>query len=814
MRVLKFGGSSIKDAKRIRAVEEIVTSYELPLVVVVSAIKGTTDTLINMGTIASTGSVGYLEEIENLQDIHEKVAKELVEEKALEELLKEIRSLFLELSDTLHGVSLVKELSDRTLDLIMSYGERLSAFILTSFLKQRISPVICVDGRDIIVTSSTFGNAVVDYETTNKKIKEAFKGPFQMAVVTGFIAATLLEETTTLGRGGSDYTAAIIGAALDAEAIEIWSDVDGVMTADPRKVSHAFAIAEMSYQELMEMSHFGAKVIHPPTIAPAMHQGIPLLIKNSYHPKASGTQVVPSVPFSRRELVRGISSIDHVSLLRLEGSGMIGVCGVASRLFAVLASHQISIMMISQASSEHSICFAVLPDQAIEAKRVVDKEFSLEYQAGLIDRIAVTDHVSVIAVVGENMHEMPGVSGRFFSALGCNGINIVAIAQGSSERNITCIVESLDEEKALNVIHDEFFLSKVATIHLFLVGVGLIGSALIQQIQEQVHHLHKDLSLEIKLCGLANSQKMILQKDGIAITKWQEVLESSTEKMEIGEFIRRMSGANLSNSIFVDCTASREVADSYLPIIEESISVVTPNKRANSGSYEYYRTLKRRARQRGVEFSYETNVGAGLPVVSTLEDLLLSGDKIEKVEAILSGTLSYIFNNFSGSISFDEIVKQAESLGYTEPDPREDLGGIDVARKILILARECGYPLEMEEVTVEPLLPGVCFSVKSIEEFYKELKKASLGLNQRRDQAANNRKVLRYVASLEKGKALVKLIEVDSTHPFYTLSGSDNIVAIYSKRYSTNPLVVKGAGAGADVTAGGVFADIIKIGKR
>jgi bifunctional aspartokinase / homoserine dehydrogenase 1 len=817
MKVLKFGGSSVANAERIRRLGEIVVrEYKNigRLAVVVSAFQGVTDTLINMGMIASTGSIAYRKELDQLQERHREVASTLVSGDDLEALLLMVTEYFKEVSDTLHGVMLVKELSDRSLDLIMSYGEQLSATIIASFLKQTLSNVEYLDARKVIVTNRLFGSAVIDEEVTYQKIREYFDVGSVLPVITGFIAATSAHETTTLGRGGSDFTAAIVGAALHVDAIEIWTDVDGVMTADPRKVPKAFAIPQMSYQELMEMSHFGAKVVHPPTIAPAMRQRIPIWIKNTFRPEVKGTEVIYSVDNHQEALIRGISSVDNISLLRLEGNGMIGVPGVASRLFGALARNQISVMIITQGSSEHSICFAVMPDQAERAREVADQEFSLEHGAGLIESVVITSNVSVIAVVGDNMHEMPGVSGRFFGALGRNGVNIIAIAQGSSELNITCLIHREDEGKALTAIHDEFFLSHVASINLFLVGIGLIGKALIQQIKQQVEHLRREFNLEIKVCGIANSRKMLFSSQGICLDNWKEHLEASTQSMEIDGFIRHMKKANLARSIFVDCTANDLIASKYGEVLDSSISVVTPNKRANSSSNEEYQTLKRLAQMRGVDYYYETNVGAGLPVISTIVDLLLSGDKIHRIDAILSGTLSYIFNLFQDGVPFDVIVKKAKELGYTEPDPREDLNGMDVARKILILARECGYPLELDDVVVEPLLSEKCYDVGSIEEFFSVLGQYSEPLNTKRDQASKEGCVLRYIATLNEGKASVNLEVVDPSHPFYSLSGSDNIVAIHSSRYHEQPLVIKGAGAGADVTAGGVFADIIKIGKR
>jgi len=817
MRILKFGGSSVKSAECINNVIDIIyqTFQKDPeIAVVVSAFQGVTDTLINLGRIAASGSDDYTTPLENMRGRYLNVAQELLDETQIDPVFLQTTVLFKELSDALYGIMLIKEMSDRSLDLIMSYGEQLSATIIAAALKLKIPLAEYLDARKLIITNRSFGSAVIDEEVTYKKIKEYFTVNQVVPVITGFIASTSGNETTTLGRGGSDFTAAIIGAAMQADAVEIWTDVDGVMTADPRKVPEAFPIPSMTYQELMEMSHFGAKVVHPPTIAPAMHHKVPIWIKNSFNKEAPGTEVMPSFKNHTSTLIRGISSVDSIVLLRLEGAGMIGVCGVASRLFGALARESISVMIITQGSSEHSICFAVSPEHSFRAKELVDKEFALERRAGLVDEVVVTKDVSVVAVVGESMHESPGVSGRFFGALGKNGINIIAIAQGSSELNITCIVNRKDEKKALNVVHDEFFLSNTATIHLFILGVGLIGKSLLKQIYEQVDRLKDKYSLRIKVCGLANSKMMVLDPMGVSLDKWSESLVQSNEQMDVDKFITTMRKMNLGTSIFVDCTASDSIAENYASILNANISVVTPNKRANSASYASYVRLKNIADLKGVKYFYETNVGAGLPILSTLMDLQLSGDKIIKIESILSGTLSYIFNNYVGEITLKEIVKKAQSLGYTEPDPREDLNGMDVARKILILARECGYPLEIDDVTIEPFLPKSCFEEPSIDAFYETLNTHAKDLEGIKQKAESMGKCLRYIAKLENGKASVLLQVVGDDHPFHSLSGSDNIVAIYTERYCDNPLVIKGSGAGAEVTAGGVFADIIRIGKR
>lgn len=817
MKVLKFGGSSVADAECIKRVIDVVyqTFEGVPnIAVVVSAFHGVTDTLIKLGKKALKDDESYLKDLDALRERHITIAKGVVKETSYATVEEFINTSFKSLSDTLRGVSLVEEMSLKTLDLIMSYGERLSAFIIAHALQDKIPTAYYVDARKLIVTDRSFGSALVDEKLSYENIRKALSGDKTLPVITGFIGMTPENETSTIGRGGSDLTAAIVGAALDAKVIEIWTDVDGVMTADPRKVPKAFALPVMSYEELMEMSHFGAKVVHPPTVAPAMRKQIPLWIKNTFSPKAHGTEVKISVENHSKNIIRGITSIDSITLLRLEGPGMVGVCGVASRLFGALAKENINVIIITQGSSEHSICFAIKPESQNNAVSAVDKEFSLERHAGLINHVVITEDVAVIAAVGENMHATTGMSGRFFSALGRNGINIIAIAQGSSEYNITCLVKRHDEKKALNVIHDEFFLSTTRTVNLFMVGKGLIGKALINQIKFQHHHLAEEYGINLRLCGIANSSVMAFNSEGIPWSDTDAVIEQAVQPMEVAKYISSMIKMNLGNSIFVDCTASESIAERYLSILEANISVVTPNKRANSGSYDYYRQLKTTARYKGVGFYYETNVGAGLPILSTILDLQLSGDKILKIESVLSGTLSYIFNNFLGERQFSEIVKTAQKEGYTEPDPREDLNGMDVARKILILARECGLPLELSDVVIEPILPIECYSSSSVPDFYRELDTYTEQLETKKKTAETEGQRLRYVATLHKGEAYVKLEAIGPDHPFYSLSGSDNIIAIYTERYRENPIVIKGPGAGAEVTAGGVFADMIRIGKR
>lgn len=803
---MKFGGSSVGSSDRIKQVIQIVKkSYDNDpsLVVVVSAFGGTTDELIRIATTASQGKPSYLEDLSKLRLRHEQ---------AIAELIADGFSLdveFNELNDALHGIQLIRELSKRSLDYIMSFGERLSAMIICKALGQLIPSALYVDARPLIKTDDNFGHARVNYNKSNALISGFFSKNTYPCVMTGFIGSTENQETTTLGRGGSDYTASIVGAALKADEIEIWTDVDGVMTADPRKVKEAFPVLKMSYKEALELSHFGAKVIYPPTIVPALRSKIPLRIKNTFSPDGEGTFITnESTPHESQ--ICGVSSIDSVALLRVEGGGLVGVCGTAMRLFGALAKKEINVIMISQASSEHSICFAIEPKAAAKAKQALEEEFYLEQQAGMVDPIVVEDGLSLIAVVGENMRELPGVAGKLFGVLGKNGVNVVAMAQGSSEYNITFAVKQTDEKKALNVIHEEFFQSLSTTVNVFLVGTGLIGKTLLNQMRKQLPVLLKQDSLHIKVTGLANSQKMCFDPEGLDLEKTEELLEKAAHNMDIAEYVKNMRALNLMNSVFVDCTASEQIAEAYPSILDGSIAIVTPNKKANSGRYKKYHQLKEISKKRGVRFIYETNVGAGLPIISTIIDLLKSGDTILKIEAILSGTLSYLFNVFNGSISFSEVLREAQRKGFTEPDPREDLSGRDVMRKLLILARECGFPMELEDISIETLLPAECFDAKNVEEFYTKLTNYDGMFEQKYKQAAQHGNALRYIASFD-GKARIALQEVSKQHPFYHLSGSDNIIALTTERYKETPLVIKGQGAGAEVTAGEVFADIIRI---
>ncbi len=804
MKILKFGGTSVGSVENIKKIIAIATKSQQNdhIAVIVSAFSKITDKLIEIGNLAAHGDKKYLEILAEIKIRHLDAAKELIVSNS-PEALEEIEKTLQELQNILEGIFLIKEISKRTLDLIMSFGERLSAYIISQSIDAEF-----LDSRTLIKTDENFGNAKVNFPVTNKNIREYFAQHPKLQIITGYISSTTNNETTTLGRGGSDYTASIFGAALEATEIEIWTDVDGIMTANPKQVKKAFSIDKISYIEAMEMSHFGAKVIYPPTMVPAMNQNIPIIIKNTLNPNFPGSII--GKESSAEFPIKGISSISDIALLRLQGSGMIGVPGVSKRLFGSLSSEKINIILISQASSEHSICFAVEPKSADHAKKTIETEFEQEIKAKQIDPVVIEKDLSIIAVVGENMRRTPGIAGKIFTALGKNGINISAIAQGSSELNISTVIPKIDENKALNAIHDTFFLSGTKTLNIFLVGCGQIGTTLLNQIKNQNDFLQKNQSLEIKLICIANSKKTLLDKDGIDLKTWKEQLEKSAQ-FNIEEFIEKMLKQNLPNSIFIDCTGNEKITENYEKILKNSISIVTPNKKANSGTYENYLKLKETARKSNIKFLYETNVGAGLPVISTLQDLLYSGDKIIKIEAVLSGTLSYIFNSFTGDKTFSEIVLEAQKKGYTEPDPRDDLNGIDAARKILILAREIGLPLEMKDIEVENLVPEDCRQTSGVEEFFTKLSNHNQEYSDKLAQAQSEQKRLCYIAKIENGKACVKLEAVGKNHPFSALSGSDNIVSFTTNRYFERPLVIKGPGAGAEVTAAGVFADIIRI---
>lgn len=814
MKVLKFGGSSVATPERIRGIVDILKGYYARgehFTVVFSAFGGVTDSLIEMSRLAAKGDESYGTLFEAFVERHQTAITELLTGPLQAEASAQMRQSHEVLKNLLYGIFLVREASPRTMDYVLSFGERSSAYTITQTLRQSGIPAGFLDARKVIKTDRNFSSAKVDFEATYRLVRQYYSENPEIQIVTGFIASAKGGLTTTLGRGGSDYTASLLAAGLDAESIEIWTDVSGVLTADPRKVKKAFTIPTMTYAEAMEMSHFGAKVIYPPTLQPALHRGIPLYIKNTFEPEFAGT-LISKQSDPNGSAVKGISSIGEVALLTLSGSGLFGVPGIAGRLFGSLAQAGINVILITQGSSEHSISFAVQPGVAFKAKKHVEAEFAYEIDRRLVRTVKVEQELSVAAVIGENMRYQPGISGRLFQALGHNGINAVAIAQGSSELNISVVINREDESKALNALHEAFFLSDTKELHLFMVGVGLIGGTLLKQIQNQVESLRESQGLEIKVIGLANTKRMLFDENGIDLSQWKKQLAKAESVVDLPVFIGRMKELNLSNTIFVDNTANEKVATYYESILNESISISTPNKIATSSSFLQYQRLKTIAAKRGVQFLYETNVGAGLPVISTLNDLISSGDLIKKIEGVLSGSLSFIFNSFDGSRPFSEVVKEAKERGYTEPDPRVDLSGKDVRRKLLILARETGLPFEATDIYIESILPDELMEAPDAETFFELLPKYDDHFAEQQAVAAKAGKVLRMLAKLDDGEASIGLEAVDQESPFYFLSGSDNMIVFTTARYTERPLVVRGPGAGAEVTAAGVFAEIIKIG--
>ena len=814
MQVLKFGGSSIKDIDSIQKVKSIVEKKieggEEVRAIVFSAFKDVTNILELAAEKAAEGDESYKNLLGDIESRHINCIKSLLGVQEQSKTLTEFKMVFNELEDVLNGVFLVRELTQRTFDFVKGFGERFSALIISEYFSGLGLDVSYLDARQVIETDSRFGSARVHIDETYKKIDQYFEKGASIRIVTGFIASTEEGTSTTLGRGGSDYTAALIGAALGVDVIEIWTDIEGIMTADPRKVNRYFPIPHLSYEEAMELSHFGAKVVYPPTMQPAMRASIPILIKNTFKPEQEGT-TISSKSKKGNSIIKGISSIDNITLITVRGSGMIGVTGVASRIFGALADANINIILITQASSEHTVCLAVLPGQSVAAENAISEEFKYELRDNLIDEIRLEHELSIVAIVSDDMRHTPGISGRMFQALGRNGINIVAIAQGSSERNISIVVDRKNEAKTLNTLHDAFFLSGVKTVNLYLVGIGLIGGTLLELMQNQADKLYEDYNIDLKLNGISNSKRYLVKEEGIAMDGWEKALKESTSGANISNFISDMKDHNLSNSIFVDCTASKEISAVYSEILKSSISIVTANKIANSSSLEQYEELQTLAREHNVAYLYETNVGAGLPVVATLKEQMLTGDEILKIEGVLSGTLSYIFNNFDGSESFSRVVENAKEKGFTEPDPRQDLSGKDVGRKLLILARESGIRLEFDEIKIENLVPEPAREAPSVEEFFQELARYDDQYQKLLHKAVKAEKKLCYIARYENGKATVGLESIGSEHPFFNLEGSDNIIALTTRHYKDSPLVVKGPGAGAGVTASGIIADILRI---
>lgn len=813
IQVLKFGGTSMGSAKAIQQVADIVKekSKHQKVLLVVSAMSGTTDLLLNCGSMASAGNEDYKTILKQIETRHLETVKELIPVQQQSSVLSLVKKFCNEMEDICNGIFLLGECSARTKDKLMSYGELLSSQLIHAAFNHNGSVSVWKDTRDVIQTNSNFGNASVNFFVTNNLINEFVQQQSSnILVFPGFIASDEHNVTTTLGRGGSDYTAAILAAAVDASSVEIWTDVSGMMTADPRWVSNAKIIPSISYQEAMELSHFGAKVIYPPTIQPVLNKNIPVWVKNTFAKDDHGT-VIENKP-TQGNIITGISSISSLSLLSLEGSGMVGIPGFSSRLFAALANAQVNVILITQGSSEHSICVGVDASLAERAKVAVDKAFEFEIASDKVEPLKIEKDLSIVALVGDNMRHHTGVSGRMFAALGRNGVNIRAIAQGSTERNISAVVASADVRKAVNVLHEEFFETARKQINLFVIGTGNVGKRLLAQLKQQQQFLEQNLHLQVNIAGLSNSRKMLINENGVDINSWEDALQKG-EAADLKQFVQSIIQKNLRNSVFVDVTANASIAEVYTSLLEKSIAVVACNKVAASSAFLNYKKLKDLSAEFNAPFLFETNVGAGLPVIGTLNDLMRSGDVVRSMQAVLSGTLNFVFNNYDGTRLFADVVKQAQDEGYTEPDPRLDLSGTDVMRKILILAREAGIQMEMDEITCNGFLPESCMQ-GTVDDFYKAMKKEEAHFKKLYEEAQAKGCKLKFVASYKDGKAEVGLQHIPPQHDLYHLYGKDNVVLFYTDRYKEQPMVIKGAGAGAEVTASGVFADVLRASQK
>lgn len=807
MKVLKFGGTSVGSVDGLKHVKDIVEKCTEQVIVVVSALGGITDVLISTAREAAKGEPSYLEKYVGIVKRHHDIIKEIVPENAREDVCAIVNPLLEELGNIYRGVNLIRDLSPRTLDIVVSYGERLSSAIISRV----INNAKLFDARKFIVTRNQFNKHILDTERTNKLIHQMFdNAEFKTAIVPGFIASDREGDVTNLGRGGSDYTAAIIAATLDADILEIWTDVDGFMTADPRVISKAYVIEHLTFPEAMELCNFGAKVIYPPTIYPVFHKNIPIRVKNTFNSTAEGT-LISSVHHSNEEkAIKGISSINDTSLITISGLGMVGIIGINARIFDTLAKNGISVFLVSQASSENNISIAVRNEDAQKTVTVLTKEFKEELESGEFTGINVAKSLATVAIVGDNMKHSAGIAGKLFNTLGRNGINVIACAQGATETNISFVIEHSNLRKALNVIHDSFFLSETQVLNLFIVGVGNVGGRLINQIRLQQDNLLKDKALSLKVVGIANSKRAIFDAEGINLDNFEELLDKSdieaTAKNITGEII----GMNIYNPVFVDCTASKEIASYYADLLSHNVNVVAANKIAASSEYETYAHLKQLAQSKDVKFLFETNVGAGLPIINTINNLINSGDRILKIEAVVSGTLNFIFNALDKDVPFSKAVALAKEKGYSEPDPRIDLSGIDVVRKLVILAREAGYRVEQGDVHRKLFIPEKLFE-GTVDDFFAHVTEVDAEFEKMRQDAEANNLKYRFIARLTEDGASVSLETVGPEHPFYSLEGSNNIIALTTERYKEYPIVIKGYGAGADVTAAGVFADVISI---
>ncbi len=807
MKVLKFGGTSVGSVKSLKNVKQIVEACQEPVIVVVSALGGITDKLLETARQAAAGLPDYEDNLREIVARHHDIIAGIVAEERRDEVRRQTDSLLDELGNIYRGVALIRDLSVKTQNIIVSYGERLSSFIISRV----IDGAEHYDSRTFIKTEAQFEKNIVDFETTNRLIREVFATLPQVALVPGFISSdSRTGEITNLGRGGSDYTAAILAAALDASRLEIWTDVDGFMTADPRVINNTYVIERLSFIEAMELCNFGAKVIYPPTIYPVYHKNIPIVIKNTFNPEAPGTLITETVSRSDGKAIKGISSINDTCLITVSGLGMVGVIGVNRRIFTALAQSGISVFLVSQAASENNTSFAVRNADADRAIAVLDKEFAHEIEMGEMSEAHAERDLATVAIVGENMKHTPGIAGKLFNTLGRNGINVIACAQGASETNISFVIALGSLRKALNVIHDSFFLSDTQVLNVFITGIGLVGSNLLEQIRSQQPRLLKEKSLRINIVGLANSRQAIFCREGISLDNYEEQLKASPVKSTPETIRDAVIQMNIFNSVFVDCTASPEIAAIYQELLDHNVSVVAANKVAAASDYENYALLKQTARRRDVKFLFETNVGAGLPIINTINSLINSGDTILKIEAVVSGTLNYIFNVLSEEVPLSRAIRMAQEAGYSEPDPRVDLSGQDVLRKLVILAREAGYRIEQSDVEKELFVPDKYFQ-GTLENFWKHIPELDAEFEQRRREVAVQGKRFRFVASLRNGKTRIGLQAIGREHPFYELEGSNNVILITTARYNEYPMIIKGYGAGAPVTAAGVFADIISI---
>ena len=812
MIVIKFGGSSVSNSKNIERVLNIIKSKNNPCVIVVSAIGGVTNLLNESGVLAEKGKKSYLNKVDLVEKKHLSVIKKLLSGSIRESAINDMKKLISELKKILEGVFMIGERSIQTKDSILNFGELLSYQLLHSVATQKNIDAKKKNTEELIVTYSEKKNLIFDYEKTKFLVKNYFKkNKFKFLIVPGFVSKNSKNKPSNLGRGGSDLTASLLANILNADKLEIWTDVSGMYTANPNLVKNAKVIPEISYNEAMELSHFGAKVIYPPTIQPSTKKNIPIIIKNTFFPNEKGTII--SKKKTKESVVRGISHIEDISLLTLEGSGMIGVPGYSQKLLSVLSQNNINVIMITQASSEHSICIGINSSDVELAKNKINERFLLEIKSNLINKVKIEKNKSIIALVGDKMKNRQGISGKMFLTLGNNNINVKAISQGASERNITAVIEKKDVKKALNILHEAFFEEQIKKIHLFIVGIGNVGGKFIEQISNQKQYLIEKFKLNINIVGISNSKKMFFSSDGILYENLNSSLKKG-EKTDLNEFFKRVKKFNLRNSVFIDNTANNYVASTYTKYLKNNIGVVTCNKIACSDNYENYIKLKNLSKKYNTPFLFETNVGAGLPIIDTLNHLIASGDKIQKIQAILSGSLNFIFNNYNTTRSFRDVVYDAMKKGYTEPDPKIDLSGVDVSRKILILARECGHKVELEDVVNYKFLSDDCLNSINNDDLFKNLLKNEKHFKDLYNQANDKNCKLKYVANYENGLASVGLNEIEKDHDFYNIEGSDNIILFYTDRYNERPLIVKGAGAGAEVTASGIFADLIRISKN